>query len=48
MLVQVPLSAYFFVCVFKTYLVTDDGGYENQNVYVLLVIKSKAMKSCTH
>ena len=30
------------------YLATDNGGYENRNVYVLLIIKSKAMKSCTH
>jgi hypothetical protein len=24
---------------------TDDGGYENQNPYVLIIIKSKAIKS---
>ena len=33
--------------VFKC-LATDDSDYENQNVYVLLIIKSKAMKSCAH
>jgi hypothetical protein len=28
-----------------TYGYTDDGGYENQNAYVVIIIKTKAMKS---
>ena len=36
------------MCVFKIKLATDDGDYKNQNVNVLLIMKSNAMKSCTH
>jgi len=32
----------------KVKLATDVGGYENRNVNVLLIIKSKALKSATH
>jgi len=33
------------MCIFKSLTgYTDDGGYENRNVYVLIIIKSKAMK----
>ena len=34
-LVRVPLSAYLFMYIFKIKLATDDGGYVNQNVYVI-------------
>ena len=34
------------MCIFKSLTGhTDDGGYENQNAYVVIIIKSKAMKS---
>ena len=35
------------MCVFKS-LSTDDGGYENRNVFVLLIIKSRTMKNCNY
>ena len=34
------------MCVFESLTgYTDDGGYENRNAYILIIIKSKAMQT---
>jgi len=40
-------NTFYKLYYLKVLLVTDDGDYENRNVNILLIIKSKAMKNCT-